>query len=491
MGSIAMLLPSVLVLLLGAAPPCVEVAALSDLHGRADRLAEVGAHVAALRGRGPTVVLDAGDSLQGTIEANLSRGEVVVAGFGALGLDATAVGNHDFDYGPEVLRQRAAAAPYPFLAANVRVRANGARPRWRNVEPRRLLRPPGGPVVGVFGLASLDTPVTTMPRNVAGLRFVSAAREAQEQAAALRAEGAQIVVGLAHIGGRCGETSGGDPGSPDDLSTCDAESELFKLARRLRPGTVDALVGGHTHGLVNHRVNGIALVQAGSRAEVLAWLTLCAGAPAQFHPFFRIGSGSQRPSPDPRVAAAVEPYLAAARAERERPIVRLAAPLARSRSALSPFGAAVAASLRDALHSDFALMNAGGLRADLPPGEITYGQLFEALPFEDRLVVLTLKGSEVEALVGALGGKDKGFPQLAGLVFDGAAVRTCAGGRLEPDQLYTLGTNEFLATGGDGLRPVVSKIPRGRVKVHAELVRDVFTGWLRKTAAPAISAACP
>jgi 5'-nucleotidase len=483
-----MILSAALLLLLASSPRCVEVTALSDLHGRADALPEVGARVAAMRQRGPTVVLDAGDSMQGTIEASLSRGEVVVAGYGALGLDATAVGNHDFDYGPEVLRQRAAVAPYPFLAANVRVRATGVRPKWRNVYPRRLLRPPGGPVVGVFGLASLDTPVTTMPRNVAGLRFVSAEREAEEQAAALRAEGAEIVVGIAHIGGRCG-----DLGSPDDLSSCDTESELFKLVRRLPPGAVDAMVGGHTHAFVNHRVNGVAVVQAGARAEALAWVTVCAGAPAQFHPFFRVGSGSPRPPPDARVAAAVEPYLTAARAERERPIgVRLAAPLTRSRTALSPFGAATAASLRDALHADFALMNAGGLRVDLPAGEITYGQLFEALPFEDHLVVITLKGSEAEALVGALGGKNKGFPQLAGLVFDGAAVRTCAGERLVPDRTYTLATNEFLASGGDGLRAVVAKIPRERLKVHQELLlRDVFARWLEKTPPQAVSAACP
>ncbi len=483
-----MIFPAALLLLLASAPGCVDVAALSDLHGRADALPEVGARVAAMRERGPTVVLDAGDSMQGTIEASLSRGEVVVAGYGALGLDATAIGNHDFDYGPEVLRRRAAAAPYPFLAANVRLRATGARPKWRNVYPRRLLRPPGGPVVGVFGLASLDTPVTTMPRNVKGLRFVSAEREAEEQAAALRAEGAEIVVGVAHIGGRCE-----DLGSPDDLSSCDRESDLFELVRRLRSGTVDAMVGGHTHGFVNHRVNGVAVVQAGARAEALAWVTVCAGSPAQFHPFFRIGSGSPRPTPDPRVAAAVEPYLAAARAERERPIgVRLAEPLTRSRTTLSPFGAAAAASLRNALHTDFALMNAGGLRMNLPAGEITYGQLFEALPFEDHLVVLTLEGGEVEALVGALGRKGKGFPQLAGLVFDGAAVRACSGERLGPNRLYTLATNEFLASGGDGLRSVVSKIPRGRVKVHEELLlRDVFAGWLKKTSPAAISTSCP
>jgi len=483
-----MTLAAALALLLAAPDPrCVEVAALSDLHGHVEALPAVGARVKELRRVGPTLLLDAGDSLQGTIEARLSRGAAVVAGYGALRLDASAVGNHDFDEGQDVLRQRMAEASYPFLSADVRSESTGKRPAWPNLWARRVLRPAGGPAVGVFGLSGEHTPYTTMPRNVAGLQFVNAAGEAVRQAAALRAEGAEVVVGLVHLGGHCARLA-----SPDDLSSCDRESDLFRLVEALPAGAVDAVVAGHTHALVNHRVNGVAVVQAGARAEVLGHLTVCAGGPPRFHRFLPV-RGPRAPAPDPAVAAAVAPFLAAARAERERPLgVELRAPLTRRRNGLSTFGAAVASSLRAALGADFGLANAGALRLDLPAGPLTQGQLYEALPFDDDLVVFRIEGREVEALFRALTRSGKGFPQAAGLRNGPEGVRTCGGDPLDPAKIYTVATNEFLAEGGDGVRPVVTRFAPGSIVRHAEIdMRGAFVRWLKGAPADRLTRVCP
>jgi 5'-nucleotidase len=475
--------------LLLAAPGsrCVEIAALSDLHGHVETLPAVGTHVQALRRAGPTLLLDAGDSLQGTIEANLSRGAVVVAGYGALRLDASAVGNHDFDYGQEVLKARMSEASYPFLSANLRVASTGERPAWPNLEARRTLHPAEGPVVGVFGLSGEDTPYTTMPRNVGGLSFEDAAREARAQAVALRAEGAELVVALVHIGGHCADLS-----APEDLSSCDRESDLFRLVEALPAGAVDAVVAGHTHALVNHRVAGVPVLQAGARAEVLGRLTVCAGSPARFHRFLPL-RGRGAPAPDPAVAAAVAPFLAAARAERERPLgVALRAPLTRDRGGLSSFGAATASSLRAALGADFGLANAGALRVDLPAGPLTQGQLYEALPFDDDLAVFKIKGIEVEALFRALTRSGKGFPQAAGLRYGPDGVRSCAGDPLDPGKTYTVATNEFLAEGGDGVRAVVKRFPPGSTVRHHEIdMRGAFLRWLKATPADRLTQVCP
>ncbi len=482
-----MLAAAALALALAApASRCVEIAAISDLHGRVADLPLLAARVAEVRARGPALVLDAGDGLQGTIEAGLSRGEAVVAGYAALGLDAAAVGNHDFDYGAEELRTRVAGSPYPFLAANVWDRATGRRLAWKNLTPRRLFRPAGGPVVGVFGVSGEDTPWTTLPDNVAGLEFGGTAREAERQARRLRQEGAEIVVGVAHVGGWC--TAFGDP---DDLSSCDPKRPLFRLARRLPPGLVDAVVGGHTHGLVDHRVNGVALVQAGSRAEALGWITLCAGEPARFHPFLRPGEGPG--APDPGVAVAVAPFIAAARAERRRPVgVRLDRPLTRDRSALSPFGAAVAQSMRAALGTDFAVVNAGSLRLDLPAGELTYGQLYEAFPFDEGLAVVELRPRELAALLRAMSRENRGFPQAAGLRWDGAEVRTCAGEPLRPDRGYRVGTSRFVASSGAGTSRVLRGLPPGRIAMRMDLQpRAALLEWLRKAPPGRLAEPCP
>jgi len=478
-------------LLLAGGVRCVDLLGVSDLHGRLEAIAEIGARAEALRRRGPTLLLDAGDSLQGTLEAYLDQGAPVVEAYGLLGMAATVTGNHDFDYGLEALRRRAAEAPYPFLAANLRDRATGHLPEWKNLHARRLIRLPNGLAVGLLGLAGRDTPWVTMPRNVAGLAFLDPAREAVAQARYLRAEGADLVVALAHVGGRC---PGGGPAERDGRA-CAADGELQRLVRKLPAGTLDALVGGHTHELVADLVEGTAVVQAGAHGAFLSWVTLCEGRPPEVHPPVRVGPGEPflgavQPL-DPRLAGAVERRLAAARSERERPLgARLRQPLTRSRTAPSSLGAAAAQSLRAAARSDFALVNPGSLRADLPAGEVRAGDLFEALPFDDRLAVLRLTGADLEALLVRLERSGKGFPQVAGLVLGPDGPRTCAGAPLGPRRRYAVATNEFLASGGD--QPLPSRLRAGEVElVEGKWIRELLAEWLRKAPAEKVGAGCP
>ncbi len=478
-----MLLPAALALALSAAPSCVEVLSISDLHGRIAVLPRIAAEIAPVRARGPSLLLDAGDSAQGTVEASLSRGDAVVAGFAALGVDAAALGNHDLDFGQEQARRRIAAAPYPTLAANLRDAATGGMPDWKGLEASRIFRLPGGPVVGVFGLSTPSTPRQTMPGNTAGLRFAKMPLVAERQARDLRARGAEIVIGLVHAGGSCR-----DAGSPDDLGSCDPRGELFSLARALPDGLVDALVGGHTHGYLSHRVNGVALLQAGSKGEAVGWLTLCVGQPARFHLAVRPGDGKGGgpEGGDPKVRAAVAPYLAAADAERQRPVgVRLDRPLGRGRDRVSPLGAVAAQAARSAMGAEIGLVNAGALRASLPAGELRYGQLYEAMPFDDGLALVRMSGKDLVAVLSALSSFRRESPQVAGVVFDGSTARTCAGEPVDPARTYSVAMNEFLAEGGDGVRGILSRLPAGAKTIRGDLrLRDATLAWLR-TASPA------
>ncbi len=485
-----MLTALVLALAAASPAPCVEVLALSDLHGHVAALPRLAAAIAPVRARGPSLLLDAGDSAQGTLEASLTRGEAAVAGLAALGVNAAALGNHDLDFGQEAARRRIAAAPYPTLAANLRDARTGKLPDWENLGASRLLRPPGGPLVGVVGLSTPATPRQTMPANTRGLRFGKLAPEAARQARELRARGAEMVVVVAHAGGSCG-----DAGDPDDLASCDPRGETFALAEALPPGLVDAILGGHTHGFVSHRVNGVAVVQAGSRGESVGWVTLCSGQPARFHLPVRpeTGKGGGGEAVDPAVAAAVAPALAAAASEQRRPVgVTLDRPLGRSRERVSALGATAAQAARAAMGAEIGLVNAGALRAALPAGELRYGSLYEAMPFDDGLARVRITGGELASALAALHRYRRETPQLAGATFDGETVRTCAGEPLLADREYTVAMNEFLAEGGDGVGRVVARLPPGAKTVRGDLrLRDATLAWLRTEPPERRGRACP
>src|SRR5262245_25533240 len=135
------------------APITISIVGTNDLHGHIEALPRLGGYVANLRRArardgGGVVLLDGGDMFQGTLESNMNEGAAVVRAYNALGYDAAAIGNHDFDFGPVgpetaplapgddprgALKARAAEARFPFLAANLVEKATGAPPPWPNV----------------------------------------------------------------------------------------------------------------------------------------------------------------------------------------------------------------------------------------------------------------------------------------------------------------------------------------------------------------------
>jgi 5'-nucleotidase len=140
--------------------------------------------------------------------------------------------------------------------------------------------------------------------------------------------------------------------------------------------------------------------------------------------------------------------------------------------------------------ADVALLNAGGLRADLPAGELTYGALFEAIPFDNAIATLSVTGAELRAVLDALLAHSRGSPQVSGLRL---AIVRCPGAArirsvslensrpLEPGRLYRVATLDFLALGGDGLEPVVTRLARERVDLgqsREQNMRDALADYL-------------
>jgi 5'-nucleotidase len=139
---------------------------------------------------------------------------------------------------------------------------------WPNVRPSALVDVAGIPV-GIVGVMTFDALSMTLAANIGGLRTTPLLPAIVGEATRLRTSGAKVVVVLSHAGGGCEAFD-----DPADLSSCDSNSEIFDIARRLPKGLVDAIVAGHTHERLAHVVEGIPIVQAGALGLAFARVDL-------------------------------------------------------------------------------------------------------------------------------------------------------------------------------------------------------------------------
>jgi 2',3'-cyclic-nucleotide 2'-phosphodiesterase (5'-nucleotidase family) len=492
----------------------LSIVSTNDLHGHIEALPRLGGFVANLRraraaDRGATLLLDGGDTFQGELASNLNEGAAVVDAFNVLGYSAAAIGNHEFDFGPVgptasprpgedprgALKARAAQARYPFLSANL-VDVKTAQPfAAPNVAPSTLLEA-AGVRVGVVGALTLETTRSVLAAVFDGLRLDPLLASITREAQSLRARGATVVVVVAHAGGGCG-TSVGDP---DDLAACDRDSEIFKVAEGLAPGLVDAIVAGHTHKRLAHRVNGIPIIEAGEHGEALARVDLFVDSETRAvvghqlyapialctrrEPSAVCDAASYEGAPvvdDARVAPIVQAAIAAADALRSQELgVTALAPFkpTNGESALSNLVADLMRRARPTV--DITLMHAGGLRADLPAGALRYGDLFQVYPRDSTFAVATLTAAELaDAIAKNLGGHG---PRLASLSGARASVR-CEGERLvvvlrrengrpiAPGQSLRVATNNLLALGANGPLAGASWSVEDEPPIREELAR--------------------
>src|SRR5262245_61185566 len=257
-------------------PITISIVGTNDLHGHLEALPRLGGYIANLRRArardgGGVILVDAGDVFQGTLESNMNEGAAAIAAYNALGYDAVAIGNHEFDFGPVgpaqiprapgddprgALKARVAEARFPFLAANLVDAATGARPAWPNLRPTTIVDV-AGVKLGLIGLANAGTAGMTAPANFAGLRALPLAPAVIAAAKELRRRGVTAVVVVAHVGGSCKRFD-----AADDPASCEGDGEIFQLAPATPPGTVDALLAGHPPQGIAHRVAGVPIIES-------------------------------------------------------------------------------------------------------------------------------------------------------------------------------------------------------------------------------------
>lgn len=419
----------------------------------------------------PTIHLDGGDQMQGTLESNLTHGASMVAALNQLGLDAAAVGNHDLDWGTDTLLARQREAAYPWLAANVFDRETGARPPW--ARPYAMLQV-DGVRIAVVGYLTSSTGTIVQQSIVAPYRFETGADAIRDVLDAVREAHPDFVAVVAHAGGDCERRCRG---------------EMVRLVEDLDSGTVDIVIGGHTHTPGFGVVKGVPIIRAGSSGRAVGVVDLYRRSDGSRS--FTVGIDTvfaDRVRADPEIEAAITPYQLRADSLAHRPVATLAHAFGRSGREYQ-LGRLVADAIRSAAHADVALTNRGGVRNGLPAGPVTYGDLFLVQPFGNLVVRFTLSGRELKEVVEhALRGGAPEFLSGVRIEYDpdqpaGRRIvdaRLADGTEIDDDARYTLGTSNFLGDGGGGYRMLVGK-PREEMDT---MLLDALIAYLRSLPQP-------
>jgi 2',3'-cyclic-nucleotide 2'-phosphodiesterase (5'-nucleotidase family) len=208
-----------------------------------------------------SILVDAGDEFQGQAASTLARGKPVSEIFNKIAYDVAALGNHDLDWGRDTTRLRMGEEHYPVLSANLR-RTDGRPVDW--IEGDAIIR--RGPfVVGVIGVMTASANTAIAAAQIVGLRFVDPVPIIDSLAARLRSRGANIVILVAHAGGRC-DATGKD----------DCHGEILEIAGRVTQ-KIDAIVAGHLHELMNTTVNGVPITEARVSGQAVGVIDLARG----------------------------------------------------------------------------------------------------------------------------------------------------------------------------------------------------------------------
>lgn len=405
------------------------------------------------------LVLDAGDQFQGSLMYTTYKGDVEAEFMEAIGFDVMAVGNHEFDDGPENLARFAEMTSFPIISGNLDLSQSNILDD--TMIPDHVVLDVNGVQVGVISALAVDTAETSSPGP--NVIFQDEIDALQADVDALTEQGVNIIIALTHVG------------LPADIRIAEAVTGI------------DVIVGGHSHTYLsssdpdragayptmatNPDGDFVPIVQAYAYSKYLGHLEVTFDDDGNV--VYASGDTmvlDASVTPDPEIAARV--------AELGGPIEEAMSVVIGETSDIidgsrdtcrameCPMGNLVADAMLERVREqgiDVAIQNGGGLRATIDAGEITMGEVFTVLPFQNTLATFQLTGAGIiEALENGVSAVEEGagrFPQVSGMsyTYDPAAEPgsrivsvEIAGEALDPEAVYGVVSNNYMRGGGDG-----------------------------------------
>src|SRR6185369_8614217 len=411
----------------------------------------------------------AGDTISPSVESITYKGAQMIEAWNAIGLDYATFGNHEFDFGPDVLQERMKESKFPWIAANViDTRTN----QPFGDAKRYVVREFGGVKIGLFGLVLPETKITSKPGP--NVEFRNSCDTAKEVVSELHSQGVKVVGALTHLAMR-------------------EDKEVARCAG------VNLIVGGHEHTLLESHAGIAPIFKMTSDARELGRIDLNITPAGDLDSIdWKVIPVHSTTKEAPEFAALYRKY-ANLLTELARPVGRTSVALdARSkenRTRETNVGNFIADAFRKAMAADIGFTNGGSIRADgiVGPGRLTQRDLLSILPFKNKLVKIEITGATLRAALehgvsrSAEDSEPGGFPQVSGVKFSFDATRksgarlvdvTVNGLPLDDTKNYTFATTTFIGLdGGDGysmFKGATVIIPPDRAPLDVDAVRKAL-----------------
>ncbi|WP_224752412.1 bifunctional metallophosphatase/5'-nucleotidase [Metabacillus arenae] len=480
----------------------VQILGINDFHGQINTFKTVNgkpaggaAYMAAyLKQREAEVknslLVHAGDVVGASAPASaLLQDEPTIEILNELKFDVGTIGNHEFDDGYKAMFRLInggkhkltgdfEGAEFPYTAANVLDKKSE-----KPILPPYVIKKVNGMRIGFIGVVTTETPSIVLPEAVSSVKFIDEAKAINDAAKQLKKKGVKSIVVLAHV-----------PVSSNQDGT-NPSGELAEIATEI-DDEVDILVGGHSHQFANTVVDDKLIVQSYSSGTAFSDIDLKidpktkdivekkAEIVTTFHEGIKPHKKIQRMVQG--YEEQVGPFINEVVGTAEEELTRSA-----DASGESVLGNFIADVQREAMKTDFAFMNPGGIRDNLYAGEITWGELYNIQPFNNSLVKMTLTGEQIKDLLEQQwqeGGSK--ILQISGLTYNWnraapigekiGKIQTSEGKELLPNQEYTVTVNNFLAGGGDGFTVLTngSNVETGPIDL------DALVNYIKKAQQP-------
>lgn len=436
---------------------------------------------------------DCGDMIQGSPYFNIFGGELEVLCMNQQRLIASTLGNHEFDNGLEALNTMLSRATFPLICSNYHCIGT---PIEQRVVPHMILMN-HGIKVGITG-ASVNPEGLIFARYWQGIEFENPITAVNREAAWLRQQGCDLVIVLSHLGYQAAPLPGHTTVYDSDLAMASSD--------------IDLILGGHSHTNIergvyfdNQQGKPVLVTQTGGKGARMGLVQIAMKEGSTYpNCHYSVDSIScskinAKELDLTGLGQQMDEIIAPYRDQlKEKMEVRLGtAPKAltrgRTQSTLGNFTADAYRAIGQKLTGrkiDISIMNNGGLRSDLAAGDVTIGTLYGIFPFENSIVVLDLKGSDLEQLVQANAGRklDSWSGTQITLQMDGdrcfASKILVNGKPINPKRTYSICTIDYLAEGNSGMTALTQAT---NVQKTGILIRDAMIEYVRELDAKGLS----